>query len=58
VVQRPQDVEAYRRLAAGVSEWNAYCAPTMETLTSDDSELFDELADVAPPQPLPRCCPT
>ena len=24
----------------------------METLTADDSELLDELADVAPPQPL------
>jgi hypothetical protein len=22
----PQDVEAYRQLAAAVSEWNAYCA--------------------------------
>ena len=49
VVQRPQDVEAYRRLAAAVSEWNAYCAPTTETLASDDSELLDKLADVAPP---------
>jgi hypothetical protein len=24
----------------------------METLTADDSVLLDELADVAPPQPL------
>jgi hypothetical protein len=53
----PQDVEAYRRLAAAVSEWNAYCAPTMETLTADDSELLDELADVAPPQPLAALLP-
>ena len=36
-----------RRLAAAVSERNAYCAPTMETLTSDDSELLDELTSVA-----------
>lgn len=57
MVQRPQDVEAYRRLAAGVSEWNAYCAPMTETLTSDDSELLDELADVAPPQPLAALLP-
>lgn len=40
-----------------VSEWSAYCAPTMETLTADDSELLDELADVAPPQPLAALLP-
>lgn len=28
----PTDVEAYRRLAAAVGEWNAYCAPTMEPM--------------------------
>lgn len=43
----PQDVEAYRLLAAAVGEWNAHC-PTMETLATDESELLDRLADVAP----------
>jgi hypothetical protein len=54
----PQGVGAYRGLAAGVSEWNAYCAPTTETPTSDDSELLDELAMSRRRIPLPRCCPT
>ena len=26
----PADVEAYRRLAAAVGEWNAYSAPQLE----------------------------
>lgn len=52
----PADVEAYRRLAAAVGEWNAYCAPTMESLPEQD-ELLDELADVAPPQALAALLP-
>lgn len=50
----PADVEAYRRLAAAVGEWNAYCAPTMEPATpsGDDEELLDQLADARPPAPL------
>lgn len=50
----PADVEAYRRLAAAVGEWNAYCAPTMEPAAprSDDEELLDQLADARPPAPL------
>ena len=42
----PADVEAYRRLAAAVGEWNAYSAPQLENVDVDD------LADVAPPTPL------
>ena len=53
----PEDVEAYRRLAAAVGEWNAYCAPTMEAPPADDDELLDELADVAPPQALAALLP-
>ncbi|GAB6986634.1 hypothetical protein JCM10369A_31580 [Nocardioides pyridinolyticus] len=53
----PRKSRPDRRLASAVSEWNAYCAPTTETLTSDDSELLDELADVAPPQPLAALLP-
>jgi len=45
----PADVEAYRRLATAVEEWNAYCAPT---LAQPGEELLDELAEAAPPQPL------
>ena len=52
----PADVEAYRRLAAAVGEWNAYGAPTMESLPEQD-ELLDELADVAPPQALAALLP-
>lgn len=50
----PADVEAYRRLAAAVGEWNAYCAPTMQPFTAgaDDEELLDQLADARPPAPL------
>ncbi|MEN8672697.1 hypothetical protein [Nocardioides sp.] len=50
----PADVEAYRRLAAAVGEWNAYCAPTMEAAAprADDEELLDQLADARPPAPL------
>jgi len=46
----PADVEGYRRLAATVDEWNAYCAPTMDP--ESGVELLDGLADVAPPQSL------
>jgi hypothetical protein len=45
----PADVEAYRRLAAAVGEWNAYASPQLE---GDVDELLDDLADVAPPMPL------
>ena len=43
----PADVEAYRRLAAAVGEWNAYSAPQLED--GDVDELLEDLADVAPP---------
>ena len=46
----PADVEAYRRLAAAVGEWNAYASPQLED--TDVDELLDDLADVAPPTPL------
>ena len=46
----PADVEAYRRFAAAVGEWNAYSAPQLEA--GDVDELLDDLADVAPPTPL------
>lgn len=46
----PADVEAYRRLAAAVGEWNAYTSPQLED--SDVDELLDDLADGAPPTPL------
>ena len=46
----PADVEVYRRLAAAVGEWNAYCAPELQDGSVD--ELLDDLADVAPPMPL------
>lgn len=46
----PADVEAYRRLAAAVGEWNAYSAARLEA--ADVDELLDDLADVAPPTPL------
>ncbi|GAB7005257.1 hypothetical protein JCM18899A_27300 [Nocardioides sp. AN3] len=46
----PADVEAYRRLAAAVEEWNAYASPQLEG--GDVDELLDDLADVAPPMPL------
>ncbi|KRF19256.1 hypothetical protein ASG90_20970 [Nocardioides sp. Soil797] len=49
----PADVEAYRRLAAAVGEWNAYSAPQLEAGDAGDAaELLDDLADVAPPMPL------
>lgn len=50
----PADVEAYRRLAGAVGEWNAYCAPTMAPAAprADDEELLDQLADARPPTPL------
>ena len=47
----PADVEAYRRLAGTVGEWNAYCSPVLEN-GGDDDELLDDLADGAPPIPL------
>ena len=47
----PADVEAYRRLAAAVGEWNAYNAPRLDD-AGDVAELLDDLADVAPPMPL------
>lgn len=47
----PADVEAYRRLAAAVGEWNAYHAPQLDD-AGDVDELLDDLADVAPPMPL------
>ena len=47
----PADVEAYRRLAAAVGEWNAYSAPRLDD-AGDVDELLDDLADVAPPMPL------
>lgn len=46
----PADIEAYRRLAAAVGEWNAYGAPQLDAVDGD--ELLDDLADVAPPVPL------
>jgi hypothetical protein len=46
----PADVEAYRRLAEAVAEWNAYTSPQLED--TDVDELLDDLADVAPPTPL------
>jgi hypothetical protein len=46
----PADVEAYRRLAAAVGEWNAHSAPQLED--GDVDELLEDLADVAPPMPL------
>lgn len=46
----PADVEAYRRLATAVGEWNAYTSPQLEA--GDVDELLDDLADVAPPTPL------
>lgn len=46
----PADVEAYRRLAGAVGEWNAYASPQLED--SDVDELLDDLAEVAPPTPL------
>ncbi len=46
----PADVEAYRRLAAAVGEWNAYTSPQLED--TDVDELLDDLAEVAPPTPL------
>lgn len=46
----PADVEAYRRLAAAVGEWNAYTSPQLEA--GDVDELLDQLADVAPPIPI------
>lgn len=51
----PADVEAYRRLATAVGEWNAYCAPTLGPATSgsvEDQELLDELGADEPPMPL------
>jgi len=51
----PSDVEAYRRLAVAVGEWNAYCAPRMDPEAGE--ELLDELADVAPPEPLAALMP-
>lgn len=49
------DVQAYRRLAAAVEDWNAYCAPRMDPEAGE--ELLDELADVAPPEPLAALMP-
>lgn len=51
----PSDVEAYRRLAAAVGEWTAYCAPRMDPEAGE--ELLDELADVAPPGPMAALMP-
>jgi len=51
----PADVEAYRRLAATVEGWNAYCAPRMDPEAGE--ELLDELADVVPPEPLAALMP-
>lgn len=51
----PADVEAYRRLAVAVGEWNAYCAPTMDPApggSADEDELLDELGATEPPMPL------
>lgn len=46
----PADVDAYRRLAAAVGEWNAYCAPVLEDPTdAAEEELLDELAETSPP---------
>ncbi len=52
----PQDVQAYRRLAEAVAEWNDYCSPTMES-TPETAELLDELADISPPQVLAALLP-
>ncbi|TWH00001.1 hypothetical protein L615_002300000380 [Nocardioides sp. J9] len=46
----PADVEAYRRLAAGVGSGTPTVAPQLEA--GDVDELLDDLADVAPPMPL------
>ena len=50
----PADVEAYRRLAAEVEEWNAYCAP------ADGPEAGEGAARRAgrhrPAEPLPAPC--
>ncbi|WP_340541032.1 hypothetical protein [Nocardioides sp. GXZ039] len=48
----PADVEAYRRLAAAVGEWNTYAAPQLV-----DDDLLDELADQHPPTPLGDAVP-
>jgi hypothetical protein len=47
----PGDVEAYRRLADAVDEWNAYCAPTIEDIPGE-AELLDEVAYLDPLVPL------
>lgn len=51
----PADVEAYRRLAAAVQEWNLYCAPHIDPPPTE--ELLDELADTGPPEPLAALLP-
>lgn len=50
------DVEAYRRLAAAVQEWNLYCAPHIDPSPADE-ELLDEFADTDPPEPLAALLP-
>lgn len=46
----PADVEAYRRLAAAVGEWNAYSAPQLEA--GDVDELLTPWPTWPPPMPL------
>ena len=51
----PANVDAYRRLADAVGEWNGYCSPRIgDTQDPNAAELLDELTDGAgtPPQPL------
>lgn len=51
----PANIDAYRRLADAVGEWNAYCSPRIgDPQDPAAAELLDELADAAgpPPQPL------
>lgn len=50
----PADVEAYRRLATAVSDWDRYCAPMID---DSESELLDELAEVSPPVALSSLVP-
>ncbi len=51
----PANVDAYRRLADAVGEWNGYCSPRIgDPQDPNAAELLDELVDAAgePPQPL------
>lgn len=51
----PANIDAYRRLADAVGEWNAYCSPRIgDPQDLATAELLDELVDAAgePPQPL------